>query len=185
MGVSARIPSVVVATCLALASLVSCGAQLHAEASVHLGAPYLVVHRHTSGLPEVLPNPTQAEAEDLLQLAYVASGRRFGVIVSIDGRSQVTLHAPETPAASTELVPTGMVSLSRAFELDDAPNFERFFFVTAAEPIDVERVLQAGYELGRDQSAREPGLLALDPAWEQGTFTLYKVPRADAEESLP
>ena len=34
---------------------------------------------------------------DTLQLGYVAAGKRFGVIASIDARGTVTLHLPETP----------------------------------------------------------------------------------------
>jgi hypothetical protein len=61
------------------------------------------------------------------------------LIASIDGAGVVTLHYPanaDAPALATALAqkPT---SLPQAYVLDDAPQFERFFFITSEDPIEV------------------------------------------------
>src|SRR5690606_26378921 len=96
---------------------------------------------------------------DVIQLRYHGGGHRYGVIASIDGAGVVTLHHPardDAPPTATALSAES-TSLPHAYELDDAPRFERFFFITAAEPIDVRRSLDALRALARrDDSATAP-----------------------------
>lgn len=77
-------------------------------------------------------------------MSYVAAGRAHGVIVSIDGRGQVTLHFPADAGAPTALESGRAVPLSHSYELDDAPLFERFMFVTAEAPDDLLAKLRFG-----------------------------------------
>jgi hypothetical protein len=63
------------------------------------------------------------------------------------------------------------VSLASAFELDDAPAFERFFFVTSPEPFAVAVVTEAAARLGPSGAG---GRLELPPSLEQSTLLLRK-----------
>ena len=104
------------------------------------GDPALYVYRSGRGEPEQLHDGDTAKAGDTLQLKYVAGGRGFGVVLSIDGRGSVTLHHPAQVGGSTALK-EGTVAIDRAYRLDDAPAFERFFFVASPRPLDVREVL--------------------------------------------
>ncbi|MBU8899996.1 ActD-like protein [Corallococcus sp. H22C18031201] len=135
--------------------------------------PQLVVHRQGAGAPERLDTGAHAVAGDVVQLAYVAAGRGHGLILSVDGRGAVTRHLPESGAASAVLEPSARHSLSGAYELDDAPGFERFFLITSAEPFELEPVLAAARALVASPEART-GALALPEGLEQTSFLLEK-----------
>lgn len=110
-------------------------------------APRLVVHRKVAGGEEVLGDGSRAAAGDVLQLGYVAASARHGVLLSIDGRGAVTLHHPASVGGSTELDRGGEVPLGHGYQLDAAPAFERFLFVTGDAPIDVQGVMVAASRL--------------------------------------
>ncbi len=119
-------------------------------AAISLDHTQLLVHRKRNAHVELLRNGDLGRAGDLLQLAYVAARESFGVILSIDGQGRVTRHYPTEAYGSCALVRQKKVLLSNAFELDDAPGFERFFFVTAEEKIDAGRVFAKAVELAKD-----------------------------------
>jgi len=112
---------------------------------VDLSVTQLLVYRKIKDQVEILSDGDHARAGDLLQLAYVATDESYGMIFSIDGRSLITLHFPESTGKSTKLELNKQFLLPNAIELDDAPGFERFFFLTSGSPIDVDAVLK---ELG-------------------------------------
>jgi hypothetical protein len=105
--------------------------------------PQLVIYKKTAAGAVRLDRPALAAAGDLVQLAYVAAGRRYGVVASIDSTGVVTLHLPEAPGSAAMLVPQSETPLPHAFELDDAPGAERFMFVTADHPFHVDAVISA------------------------------------------
>jgi hypothetical protein len=115
---------------------------------------------------------------DVLGFRYHGAGAPHGVLFSVDGSGVVTLHFPPDAFAST-LLGSGRVTLDLAYELDDAPGFERFFFVTGASAIDVEAVLQAAQELvdaGADRAQLEL------PEGLQVTDLLLRKPAPGEEE---
>jgi anti-sigma factor RsiW len=136
-------------------------------------APQLLVHRQAAAGPERLTEGARAGAGDVVQLAYVAAGRTHGVILSVDGRGAVTLHAPDVGAQAMALAPSGTHALPRAYELDDAPAFERFFFVASEAPFAVEPVLAAARALAEGPEARTAPL-SLPEGLTQASFTLEK-----------
>lgn len=105
--------------------------------------PSLSVYRATSGGVEELEDNARADAGDRLQVAYNAGDAPFGTIISVDGRGAVTLHFPLTPSAEPELIVGGEQRLQYAYILDDAPTFERFFFITSETTFRVRDVLGA------------------------------------------
>lgn len=138
--------------------------------------PRLLVHRRTAEGAERLAAGSTARARDLLQLAYVAEGARFGVVLSIDGAGAVSLHLPIAGEEAASLEQEGMVALPRSWELDDAPGFERFFFVTADEPFAVAPVVEAARRLASGTDAQVADL-RLPAELRQHSFLLVKVPR--------
>jgi hypothetical protein len=112
--------------------------------------PDLRVYRDEGGQVEQLANDAVAHEGDLLQLAYVATAGTHGVILSLDGQGVVTLHHPADAASSTSLEAGREVRLPHAYELDDAPRFERFFLLTSDRPIDVQAAIDRAERQGVD-----------------------------------
>jgi hypothetical protein len=132
--------------------------------------PSLAVFRRTAAGSETLAEGARTRAGDVVRIGYRSAGRGYGVIVSVDGRGAVAQHLPARGTQAVALQ-TGMVLLDEAYELDDAPRFERFYLVVAEAPFDVERVLQAAR---RAAGVTEPRPLELAGAFEQATFSLEK-----------
>lgn len=128
----------------------------------------LQIHRRRGAASEQLSPGSLARPGDRLQLRYNAMGERHGVILSVDGRGAVTLHFPEDEDGSTVLSGRGVQSLAHSYQLDDAPGFERFFFVTGDEPIDVRALLKAARGSG------PTGALVLAADLRQHDFLLRK-----------
>ena len=83
---------------------------------------------------------------DEIQLRYAVPEKCFGILFSMDGNGALTLHMGDGEK-SIELAPGKMNSLPFAYKLDDAPYFEKFFFVTspkefAVEEKDVDKLLK-------------------------------------------
>ena len=83
---------------------------------------------------------------DEIQLRYSVPEKCFGLLFSMDGNGALTLHMGNGEKA-IELAPGKMNSLPFAYKLDDAPYFEKFFFVTspkefAVEEKDVDKLLK-------------------------------------------
>lgn len=136
--------------------------------------PTLHVYRQQGDGPERLEAETETSAGDVLQISYIAAGATHGVILSIDGSGGVTLHHPQLPARNTSLGTDGEVPLPSAYELDDAPVFERFFFVTSTTPLGVEDVIEAARRLARDLSEAQTMPLDLPESYDQSTFLICK-----------
>src|SRR5690554_2533070 len=117
-------------------------------------ASRLIVWRKVSGAAERLENGAVARAGDVLQLEYSAAGAPYGIIVSLDGRGEFTLHHPADPGATTELR-QGVTPLGFAYQLDDAPDYERFFFVTSEKPLDIDEITQSIEALAASKKAKD------------------------------
>ncbi|HEY0714262.1 MAG TPA: ActD-like protein [Polyangia bacterium] len=106
--------------------------------------PQILVYRKKSDhRADRLAGGATVRPSDVLQVAYVAAGRRFGVIVSLDARGTVTPHLPEALGPAVTLTTQGETALPHAYELDDSPGFERFVFVTADNPFHASDVVES------------------------------------------
>ena len=128
--------------------------------------PDLLLYRKNASEVEQLADSSVAYAGDLIQIFYRAAGKPFGVIVSVDGRGTVTRHLPAAGTRSVRLIQGDPVPLDYSYELDDAPKWERFYFLTADTSFDVRDVAQAA-EGGPDS-------LRVGREIEQFAITLYK-----------
>lgn len=133
--------------------------------------PSLVMFRRTDAGSETLADGAIARAGDVVRVGYQAAGRTHGVIVSVDGRGVVTVHLPARGSEAARLRSGETVLLDRAYELDDAPRFERFYLVTADRAFEVEPIVEAARRAAR---AAGPGTLSLAAPLEQASFLLRK-----------
>ena len=110
--------------------------------------PELSVFRSVEGAEtqdveaEKLADGTLAQAGDRLQLAYNAGDREFGAIISVDGRGGVYTHFPLDLSSEPRLVVGGVQRLAFGYQLDDAPRFEHFYFITCDETFSVQQLIQ-------------------------------------------
>lgn len=134
------------------------------------GHARLAAFRQAGTRAEQLAPDALVHAGDVLQLRYTAAGRRYGVIASLDGAGVVTLHFPASESAPPEAtaLAAATTALPEAYALDDAPRFERFFFVTSNQPIDVGQSLAAIKALAAGSAADAD----LDLPWGQSQSSL-------------
>ena len=89
-----------------------------------------------------LPDKAVLREGNTVQLAYtIPAGEYYGVIFSIDGRSELTMHYPYRRGQTSQLVSGRRTFLNEAYILDDAPDFEIFVMVVSRQPLDTEAVL--------------------------------------------
>ncbi len=133
--------------------------------------PHLLLYRRTPTMEqERLPAGAAARAGDVVQVAYQAAGRKYGVVVSVDGHGLVTRHLPSSGREAARLETGKVRPLAGAYQLDDTPGFERFHLVTANEPFPVDMVVGA---VQRAQGGDDPRL-DLPPSFDQFSFVLKK-----------
>ena len=140
------------------------------------GDPRLMIDRVQDGRPTRMATGDAVAAGDVLQVAYLANGVQQGVVVSIDGAGVATLHFPASEQGSPVLEQGGRVGLPESYELDAAPGFERFFFVTVdeAEPkLEPTKVMEAARTLAKGERAQD-GELVLPQGWKQQSILLRK-----------
>jgi len=143
--------------------------------------PRIYLYRHGATRDERLRDGARATRGDLVQLAYGSHGGGYGVLLSIDGARKVTMHWPEKQDGDAPaLKAAGETRLPSAYELDDAPAFERFFLVRAATPFSIATAVDAARALAAQPSARKQSL-ALPPGFEQISLALDKTPAASKE----
>lgn len=101
----------------------------------------LLVLREGDAAP--LTTGSDAEPGELLQLKYVSAGHTHAVAFSVDGSGTVTPHPIGVFEPGTHPFPD-------SYELDDAPDFERFFLVADDAPIEAAPLHDAARGLGPD-----------------------------------
>lgn len=136
--------------------------------------PSLTLFRRVDGTSETLADGALARTGDLIRLGYHAAGHAYGVIVSIDGRRHITLHLPRAGERAVPLGREATVLLDHAYELDDAPRWERFYFVTGNEPFLVSAVVAPVERAALVSRDDKPATLALPAGLTQSVFSLQK-----------
>jgi hypothetical protein len=134
----------------------------------------LKLYRQTASGYEELADRARVSPGERFQLKYRAGNESYGMIFSIDGRGNITLHFPQNGKASPLLSKKGDVPLLDAFELDDAPGFERFFFVASKNVFNVSDVLAKGEELAGSVDRGLSGRLTLASGLSSASVALIK-----------
>lgn len=104
--------------------------------------PDLFIYKKSGDSALLLDDSTLVYQGDRLQLKYKAPEEAFGFIFSVDGRGVLTRHLPLQGSMSSVLEPKSLTTLEYAYELDDAPQWEKFFFVSSADAFRLEEVIQ-------------------------------------------
>lgn len=115
-----------------------------------LGEPLLNIYRKKDGESELLKEYSSASKSDLIQLGYRVADQLFGSIISIDGRGVVTRHFPEEEGGAVRLKTGGEQILPFSYELDDAPEYETFYFITSDEPFPLNTMIDIVAGAARD-----------------------------------
>src|SRR5262245_28408004 len=123
--------------------------------------PALALYRRTDRGSETLADGAIARKGHLIREGYRAARRAYCAIVSIDGTGNVTVHLPPAGGRAAPLKREATVLLDQAYELDDAPRWERFYFVAGDAPFDVATVLQAARAAAAAAVGSPPRGLAL------------------------
>lgn len=135
----------------------------------------LLIYRKTHLDAERLKNGDRAGAGDLLQVAYSAGEAGYGIILSIDGNGVVTLHFPYSRGGSTALDKKKIKTFLRnAYELDNAPGFERFFFITSREELDVNAVIATAKKWAASPGQARAETLDLGGPYKQTSVLIVK-----------
>ena len=127
--------------------------------------PHLVLYRQVDERAQRLDDGETAVEGDLIQIVYVSPDSGYGVIFSVDGRDSLVLHRAER-GISFKLETGRPDTLGFSYQLDDAPEYEKFFLVTSDRPFHVAPLLKRVREAPR---AFEPS-----EAFRLDTFTLKK-----------
>ncbi len=135
--------------------------------------PHLLLFRKTDAGGERLKDGHQAREKELVQVMYQAAGQKYGAILSVDGRGSITLHLPHQGVRAARLG-EGRVSLDFAYQLDDAPLFERFYFITSDMPFEIDPVVRAIQQVSAPDLAEKENSLELPDSFGQFVFTLKK-----------
>ncbi|MDH5547985.1 MAG: hypothetical protein OEZ43_20600 [Gammaproteobacteria bacterium] len=97
----------------------------------------LSLYRKTEAGQEILENGAKVSQGDVVQLRYSVAQSGYGLVFSIDGNGVLTEHLSHNGRAL--FIEVGeSVALNHAYELDNAPTFERFFLVFRSEVFDLE-----------------------------------------------
>jgi hypothetical protein len=153
--------------------------RIKGEESIDFTKTQIIIYRKKNSDIDLLKNENQARAGDLLQIAYVPAGKTNGVIFSTDGSGIVTLHFPEDKTDPSNLEQEKKVLLPSSYELDDAPDFERFFFITAMKELDVEDIIKKAEALAASPVSAKTGRLELPESFHQFSILLKKEKKND------
>jgi hypothetical protein len=135
------------------------------------GDPRLTIYRKAKDGAERLAANAMVHDGDLLQVRYVASGAKFGVIYSIDGNGAITRHDKQG-ATPTSLKSGGEIDLGHSYELDDAPEFEIFVFMTGEQSVPTSELLNSIKNV--KFSPTQLPVLSLPKNWRASFYVLLK-----------
>jgi hypothetical protein len=112
----------------------------------------LQVYLNTEEEPQLITKGSELRDGDQIQFRYQARGYPFLMIVSVDGRQNITSLYPSVPGPSISVAPEGSHILAGSIILDDAIGFERIFAIYSESPLDyydVEKILEDELELSQ------------------------------------
>jgi len=106
--------------------------------------PQLTLYRHNGDRVEPLSDGSFAAQGDLIQIGYKGvSENTYGLILSLDGSGNQTLHFPMSGEEAQLLEAGAEVFLPWSYELDNAPDYEAFFLILSPEPFELKDISAA------------------------------------------
>ncbi len=109
--------------------------------SHEITSPQIKLYRQNGNEIQILQNGDYAHTGDIIQITYNAGEDAYGVIFSVDGNGNITRHFPENSWTSAQLPKNNEeIPLDFSYELDNAPDFECFIFVTSKKQFSLEDI---------------------------------------------
>jgi hypothetical protein len=136
--------------------------------------PSLLVYRRTDRGSETLADGASVHPGDVVRLGYAPADRTHGVILSIDTRGTVTVHLPTAGNQAAVLAHERVNLLDTAFELDDVPGWERFYFIASDTVFEVAPIVDAVRRTGASASDVRRNALSMPREFDQFVFLLQK-----------
>ncbi len=134
--------------------------------------PALKLFRKTMTGSELLADSSLACSGDLIRIAYRAAGHPWGAILSMDTRGALTVHLPVGGTTAAALRNEEAVLLDSAYELDDAPGWERFYLIVSDARFALEPLIADTRRAA--VPAAPPDSLILSTGLQQFVFSLRK-----------
>ncbi len=138
------------------------------------GSGGLSVYRKGKTEVERLKNLDRVMKGDLIQIAITPTKGRFAAVISIDGRSMVTVHYPLQGDRAASVKPGKRIVLKKSYELDDAPEYERFFLITSDGEFNVREIREKASDLAADTERAKINKLPLPKNFTQDAVILLK-----------
>ena len=142
------------------------------------GTPKLEIYKagYDYGRPDAykLETGSKLSQGDNIQISYIAAGRKYGVIFSIDGNGYVQLHHPNSEFSQPVLQTSKRTNLPYSIILDDAPYFEKYFFITSTQNFSTDAVLEEAKNLAENPPRALNENLKLPEGFDQYTIVFYK-----------
>jgi len=138
------------------------------------GVPRLLIFKKMDNQIRLLQPGNQVKTGDVLQLTYLSENAKYGLIISIDGRGLITRHFPKGNDDTKLSKNQNKTALNNAYKLDDDPDYERFFFITAKSPININQAMKAAKKLIRNKQSAKFAKLSLPDSWSQVSTIFYK-----------
>ena len=140
--------------------------------------PALVVYRRSDRGTETLADGDVARPGDLLRLGYTAAGTcATASSCRSTGAERSRFICLRTGRARLRSDAAAHVLLDQAYELDDAPSWERFYFVTGDTAFESRRSVEAARRAAARGLQSPPAALSIPGALTQSTFSLQKEAR--------
>lgn len=135
--------------------------------------PELHIFRKTIDNIELISSQQDVKENDILQIRYQGAGYQYGIIFSIDGAGELTLHYPNSASDNTDIEPQGDIALPFAYQLNNAPEFERFFLVTSNKKLNIQDIITQGKSIASHKD-RNIATLDLSNNYYQTSILLSK-----------
>lgn len=134
--------------------------------------PHFKVYRFSTSSTGEIDTSQALTMNDILQVSYIAAGQEYGYILSVDGNGVKTIHL-SNGNMSAELDQSGEIRLPSAYRLDNAPEFERFFFFTSGAAFNTTALDEAIDQLIMDGYAKD-GDINVPQSLDQNLFVTSK-----------
>lgn len=131
----------------------------------------MMVYQLVGDSAKLLQDRSLVYSGDELQIRYRSDGSRFGFIFSVDGNGHLTRHLPLQGEEAVPIDTSHSTLLQYAYKLDNAPRWEKFFFVASAQPFDLKVIEDKIHLLNLAETDSIP---SLGPHFSQDAFTLLK-----------
>lgn len=112
------------------------------------GARLFVYKKEAKGA-SILKSFSKVSGGDIVQLSYVSAGHEFGAIISIDGNGTITRHLPDDGNMASTLKSGGEIALNFAYQLDNAPTFERFILISSSRNFSLTSIINSITQAGK------------------------------------